>query len=227
MPPSRIAALDAINFDWNKWGHQRLQGRKDAWESMYNKLVEYVKKHGHGNVSQHAGKRKGKNGAGGAGGEGGGDDGNDEDLEEEERLGKWIKNQLSNIPLFCRCLALTSDHSYVTLGNARAHNLSLYRRHISCYASRRYEYRKYHVKGLGPSRLGRDRIEKLNAIGFQWRLRPERVPWDDRFHVRVCLHDSLFILTCFVSFHQCILFSDILSLTFVCAFPFFILLGAR
>jgi hypothetical protein len=139
----------------------------------------------------------------------------------------WIKNQLSNIPLFCRCLALTSDHSYVTLGNARAHNLSLYRRHISCYASRRYEYRKYHVKGLGPSRLGRDRIEKLNAIGFQWRLRPERVPWDDRFHVRVCLHDSLFILTCFVSFHQCILFSDILSLTFVCAFPFFILLGAR
>ena len=194
---------------------------------MYNKLVEYVKKHGHGNVSQHAGKRKGKNGAGGAGGEGGGADGNDEDLEEEERLGKWIKNQLSNIPLFCRCLALTSDHSYVTLGNARAHNLSLYRRHISCYASRRYEYRKYHVKGLGPSRLGRDRIEKLNAIGFQWRLRPERVPWDDRFHVRVCLHDSLFILTCFVSFHQCILFSDILSLTFVCAFPFFILLGAR
>ena len=62
---------------------------------MYNKLVEYVKKHGHGNVSQHAGKRKGKNGAGGAGGEGGGADGNDEDLEEEERLGKWIKNQLS------------------------------------------------------------------------------------------------------------------------------------
>jgi len=34
---------------------------------------------------------------------------------------------------------------------------------------------------LGPSRLGRDRIEKLNEIGFQWRLRPERIPWDDRF----------------------------------------------
>lgn len=62
---------------------------------MYNKLVEYVKKHGHGNVSQHAGKRKGKNGAGGGAGGEGGDGGDDEDLEEEERLGKWIKNQLS------------------------------------------------------------------------------------------------------------------------------------
>ena len=34
---------------------------------------------------------------------------------------------------------------------------------------------------MGPSRLGRDRIDKLNDIGFQWRLRPERVPWEDRF----------------------------------------------
>jgi hypothetical protein len=65
--------------------------------------------------------------------------------------------------------------------------------HILLYTPRRYEYRKFHVKGLGPSRLGRDRIEKLNAIGFQWRLRPERVPWDDRFHVRVCLHVRYFI----------------------------------
>ena len=49
--------------------------------------------------------------------------------------------------------------------------------------ARRYEYRKYHNKGLGPSRLGKDRIEKLNEIGFQWRLRPERVPWEERFNV--------------------------------------------
>ena len=62
--------------------------------------------------------------------------------KENERLGKWIKNQ-------------------------------------------RYEYRKYHNKGLGPSRLGRDRIDKLNEIGFQWRLRPERIPWDDRFKALV------------------------------------------
>ena len=53
---------------------------------------------------------------------------------------------------------------------------------FSCHL-RRYEYRKYHSKGLGPSRLGRDRIDKLNEIGFQWRLRPERIPWDDRFKV--------------------------------------------
>lgn len=42
----------------------------------------------------------------------------------------------------------------------------------------------YYLKQLGPSQLGRDRIEKLNAIGFQWRLRPERVKWEDRFEVR-------------------------------------------
>ena len=68
--------------------------------------------------------------------------------------------------------------------------------------TRRYEYRKYHVKGLGPSRLGRDRIEKLNAIGFQWRLRPERVPWEDRFHVRVRVRVRVFlrVSTCF--FHS-------------------------
>lgn len=60
--------------------------RQDAWDAMYNKLVEYMKKHGHGNVSQHAGKKK----------KGGGEGDGDEDLEEEERLGKWIKNQLSS-----------------------------------------------------------------------------------------------------------------------------------
>ena len=40
-------------------------------------------------------------------------------------------------------------------------------------------------KGLGPSRLGRDRIEKLESIGFQWRLRPEIIPWETRFEVSV------------------------------------------
>ena len=62
--------------------------------------------------------------------------------KDNEKLGKWIKNQ-------------------------------------------RYEYRKYNNPGLGPSRLGRDRIDKLNEIGFMWRLRPERVPWEDRFQALV------------------------------------------
>ena len=105
MSPARIAALDSIQFDWNIWGHQRLQVHQDAWDAMYNKLVEYMKKHGHGNVSQHAGKRKNRqcvvgggeddDGVGSEGDGGGGVREGDEDLEEEERLGKWIKNQLS------------------------------------------------------------------------------------------------------------------------------------
>lgn len=96
MSPARIAALDSIQFDWNIWGHQRLQVHQDAWDAMYNKLVEYMKKHGHGNVSQHAGKRKNRQCVvGGGEDDGGGVREGDEELEEEERLGKWIKNQLS------------------------------------------------------------------------------------------------------------------------------------
>lgn len=51
--------------------------------------------------------------------------------------------------------------------------------------NQRYEYRKYTTKGLGPSRLGRDRIDKLNEIGFLWRLRPEKIPWETRFKALV------------------------------------------
>jgi len=112
MPRDRIDALEGLGFNWNRWGRNRLKIREDAWEAQFTKLLEFIKVHGHSNISQHD--------------------------KENERLGKWIKNQ-------------------------------------------RYEYRKYHNKGLGPSRLGRDRIERLEAIGFQWRLRPERIPWDDRF----------------------------------------------
>ncbi|KAL7540742.1 hypothetical protein ACHAXR_010356 [Thalassiosira sp. AJA248-18] len=112
MPQDRVDALEAMGFNWNRWGRNRLKVREDAWDVQFNKLLEYIKEHGHSNISQHD--------------------------KENERLGKWIKNQ-------------------------------------------RYEYRKYHNKGLGQSRLGRDRIDKLNEIGFQWRLRPERIPWDERF----------------------------------------------
>ena len=63
-------------------------------------------------------------------------------------------------------------------------NVSLFSNIMYFFLFRRYEYRKYNTKGLGQSRLGRDRIDKLNSIGFQWRLRPEKIPWDDRFKVR-------------------------------------------
>eukprot|EP00804_Cyclotella_cryptica_P001451 CCRYP_003693-RB/>CCRYP_003693-RB protein AED:0.07 eAED:0.07 QI:443/1/1/1/1/1/5/555/509 len=47
--------------------------------------------------------------------------------------------------------------------------------------NQRYEYRRYHNKGLGQSRISRDRIDKLESIGFQWRLKPEKITWDQRF----------------------------------------------
>jgi len=50
--------------------------------------------------------------------------------------------------------------------------------------NQRYEYRRYNNKGLGQSRISRDRIDKLESIGFQWRLKPEKISWDQRFEVR-------------------------------------------
>eukprot|EP00574_Skeletonema_japonicum_P006645 CAMPEP_0201713680 /NCGR_PEP_ID=MMETSP0593-20130828/430_1 /ASSEMBLY_ACC=CAM_ASM_000672 /TAXON_ID=267983 /ORGANISM="Skeletonema japonicum, Strain CCMP2506" /LENGTH=508 /DNA_ID=CAMNT_0048202857 /DNA_START=84 /DNA_END=1610 /DNA_ORIENTATION=- len=112
MPKERIESLDAVGFNWNRWGHSRTKNRQDAWEAQFVKLTEFIRVEGHSNISQHD--------------------------KEHGKLGKWVKNQ-------------------------------------------RYEYRKFMNKGLGPSRLGRDRIEKLESIGFQWRLRPEIIPWETRF----------------------------------------------
>ena len=128
MPKERIESLDAVGFNWNRWGHSRTKNRQDAWETQFIKLNEFIQEQGHSNISQHD-KQNGK-------------------------LGKWVKNQ-------------------------------------------RYEYRKFMNKGLGPSRLGRDRIEKLESIGFQWRLRPEIIPWETRFEVRVF---ALYLSSCVFSF---------------------------
>mmetsp|Transcript_14493 Transcript_14493/g.23723 ORF Transcript_14493/g.23723 Transcript_14493/m.23723 type:complete len:497 (-) Transcript_14493:67-1557(-) len=112
IPTERIESLDAVGFNWNRWGHSRTKNRQDAWDTQFIKLTEFIREQGHSNISQHD--------------------------KEHGKLGKWVKNQ-------------------------------------------RYEYRKFMNKGLGPSRLGRDRIEKLESIGFQWRLRPEIIPWEARF----------------------------------------------
>jgi len=119
MPKERIASLDAVGFNWNRWGHSRTKNRQDAWETQFIKLTEFIREQGHSNISQHD--------------------------KEHGKLGKWVKNQ-------------------------------------------RYEYRKFMNKGLGPSRLGRDRIEKLESIGFQWRLRPEIIPWETRFEVKIYVY---------------------------------------
>jgi hypothetical protein len=129
MPEERIASLDAVGFNWNRWGHSRTKNRQDAWETQFIKLTEFIREQGHSNISQHD--------------------------KDNGKLGKWVKNQ-------------------------------------------RYEYRKFMNKGLGPSRLGRDRIEKLESIGFQWRLRPEIIPWETRFEVSIHV-PYLSYIWCFIT----------------------------
>lgn len=33
--------------------------------------------------------------------------------------------------------------------------------------------------------MTKERIDKLDSIGFQWRLKAEKLTWDDRFEVSV------------------------------------------
>ena len=65
MPKERIASLDAIGFNWNRWGHSRTKNRQDAWETQFIKLTEFIQKNGHSNISQHD--------------------------KEHGKLGKWVK----------------------------------------------------------------------------------------------------------------------------------------
>jgi len=48
--------------------------------------------------------------------------------------------------------------------------------------NQRYEYTKYNDKEAGTSKLNRHRIQKLEEIGFQWRVRGTvTVKWEERF----------------------------------------------
>ena len=40
-------------------------------------------------------------------------------------------------------------------------------------------------KGRAKSQMTKERIDKLESIGFQWRLKPDkaRMTWNDRFEV--------------------------------------------
>jgi len=71
-PQDRIDKLEALGFNWNRWGRNRLKVREEAWDTQFAKLVEFMEVNGHSNISQHD--------------------------KDNERLGKWIKNQLSFFP---------------------------------------------------------------------------------------------------------------------------------
>ncbi|KAL7485424.1 hypothetical protein ACHAW6_011015 [Cyclotella cf. meneghiniana] len=45
----------------------------------------------------------------------------------------------------------------------------------------RAEYKKYQLRGRTNSQMTKERIDKLDSIGFQWRLKAEKLTWDDRF----------------------------------------------
>ncbi len=49
----------------------------------------------------------------------------------------------------------------------------------------RAEYKKYQLRGRTNSQMTKERIDKLDSIGFQWRLKAEKLTWDDRFEVSV------------------------------------------
>lgn len=51
---------------------------------------------------------------------------------------------------------------------------------LSCWVRKqRYEYSKFIKKKK--SQITRERINKLSAVGFSFRLRPDTIPWDQRF----------------------------------------------
>eukprot|EP00804_Cyclotella_cryptica_P012218 CCRYP_018213-RA/>CCRYP_018213-RA protein AED:0.35 eAED:0.35 QI:114/1/1/1/1/1/4/805/343 len=45
----------------------------------------------------------------------------------------------------------------------------------------RAEYKKYQLRGRTNSQMTKERIDKLESIGFQWRLKAEKLTWNDRF----------------------------------------------
>ena len=52
---------------------------------------------------------------------------------------------------------------------------------LSCWVRKqRYEYSKFIKKKK--SQITRERINKLNAVGFSFRLRADTIPWDQRYH---------------------------------------------
>ena len=54
--------------------------------------------------------------------------------------------------------------------------------------NQRYEYTKFHKKEAGTSKLNRNRIDKLEEVGFQWKIRASHViNWEERFEVRANL----------------------------------------
>lgn len=46
MPEERVAALNNLGFNWNRWGRKRLKARTDAWDAQFNTLQDFIKEHG-------------------------------------------------------------------------------------------------------------------------------------------------------------------------------------
>ena len=46
MDAERIASLEELGFNWNRWGRNRLKIREDAWDAQFGTLLEFMKLHG-------------------------------------------------------------------------------------------------------------------------------------------------------------------------------------
>jgi hypothetical protein len=115
MPKERIDKLDEIGFTWN---YNTRSSNEEAWNAKYQKLLAYIRKHGHANVPK-----------------------------SNEPLSCWVRKQ-------------------------------------------RYEYSKFIKKKK--SQINRERINKLNAVGFAVRYFCRGIMFI--FTPLKCLKCNLFIL---------------------------------
>ena len=150
MPKDRIEQLNAIGFDWDPLATK--------WNQMFQALVEYKKEHGDCNVPQRS--------------------------TEYKQLGIWVTNQrfeynkggmpehrinqLNNIGFDWDPLATQWNQMFQELmeykkehGDCNVPHRSIEYKQLGIWVKNR---RKQYNKGG----MSKDRIEQLNAIGFDW-----------------------------------------------------------
>ena len=185
---SRLAKLDQIGFEWDL----------TVWDKRLEELAEYTKEHGHTDVP----------------------------MDHPGGLGVWVINQKFNLQdmpkeridaldaigfiwnhnrkrrnnkmwdhRFSELLEYIEKHKTPNVPTTAGHSkLSKW------VGKQREEYKKFMNKQS--SQLDRNRIDKLNEVGFQWVLQQWTVvPWEERFEV--CRHCVIYyiIFQTYKSYH--------------------------
>jgi hypothetical protein len=167
---SRLAKLDQIGFEWDL----------TVWDKRLIELTEFTKEHKHTDVP----------------------------INHSSGLGIWVINQKFNLHEMSKERVAALDAlDFIWNHNRKRNNktwdvrynelLEYKEKHKTAnvpttqghsklskwVGKQREEYKKY--KNKQSSQLDRERIDRLNKIGFQWSLQSYSViPWDERFEVR-------------------------------------------